>query len=130
MELGLHSRPASMLVKTAGRFSSTLAVSSGGETVNGKSFLSLIILGAKHGAALGMVTEGPDAHALMDAIGDLFLRGFGESCAGSGIESPESVRLTGHGGPGPSGIKECDRGEDVGSSRGQRFAGDAAEDMW
>lgn len=82
MDLGLHMRPGAMLVRTAHRFRAEVTVSNGETTANGKSIMSLLILGAEQGDRLEIVAEGPDAEAAVDAIGELFEDGFGESCAG------------------------------------------------
>lgn len=80
MDAGLHLRSAALLVKTAHGFDAQIAVSNGQTTVDGKSFLSLIIMGAAQGTRLRVVTEGPDATGLMDAVAELFECGFGEPC--------------------------------------------------
>lgn len=82
MDAGLHLRSAALLVKTAHGFDARIAVSNGQTTVDGKSFLSLIIMGATQGARLRVATEGPDAKELMDAVAELFECGFGEPCTG------------------------------------------------
>jgi phosphotransferase system HPr (HPr) family protein len=87
MDGGLHLRPGAMLVKTAQRFSAPLRVSNGVTEANGKSLMSLITLGAEQGDRLRIVAEGPDAEALVDAIGELFEDGFGETCMGFAFES-------------------------------------------
>lgn len=78
MDMGLHLRPSAALVKTAHRFSADMAISNGKTTVNGKNFLSVIILSAEQGSRLRIMTEGADAIQLMDAIGKLFACNFGE----------------------------------------------------
>lgn len=91
MDLGLHLRPAAAIVKTAHRFDADLTVSCDGLAVNGKSLLSLVTLGATQGTILQFFAEGPDARALIDAISELFARGFDESCSGFDLEEPTTA---------------------------------------
>ena len=67
---GLHARPASNLVKLVSKFESEVSVKKGGETVNGKSIMSLMTLAANCGAVLEVEVKGPDAEAAMKAIED------------------------------------------------------------
>ncbi len=65
---GLHARPASNLVKLVSKFQSDVTVKKGGETVNGKSIMSLMTLAANCGAILEVEVKGPDAEEAMKAI--------------------------------------------------------------
>jgi len=67
-KLGIHARPAALFVKTANRFSSDIFVEKGGEKVNGKSIMGLLMLTAGPGTKLTIHAHGPDAH---DAIGEI-----------------------------------------------------------
>lgn len=87
MDVGSHLRPVVLLMETAQRFSASLTVSDGLTKVDGKSLTSLIIMCVKKGSNLRFCAEGPDAEALLDAIGDLFASGFDEKC----VETEESV---------------------------------------
>ena len=75
-ELGLHARPAGILVQTAGRFRASLEVrrADGDEWVDGRSILSLLTLGARSGTELHLRAEGDDAEALLDAVGAILER--------------------------------------------------------
>lgn len=75
---GLHARPADMLVRLANQFDSTIMIGRGGETVDCKSILSLLTLGAAEGTELSLTAEGGDAGNAVDSIEQFFLRGFGE----------------------------------------------------
>ena len=57
---GLHARPAGALAKVAKGFSSHIAVKSGEKEADGKRLLSLMSLGAIHGASLCFIIEGAD----------------------------------------------------------------------
>ena len=59
--LGIHARPAAWFVKTANRFDCNVLVEKGGETVNGKSIMGLMMLAAGPGSKLIVHCEGKDA---------------------------------------------------------------------
>jgi len=74
--VGLHARPATLLVRTAARFSSKTIVKNGEKQANAKSLLSVLALGAEHGATV--TADGADEGAAMDAMSALFASDFGE----------------------------------------------------
>lgn len=74
--LGLHARPASLFVKTTGRFQCRVRVLKGGQEVDGKSIMGLLMMAAGHGTPLTIVADGPDEADLIAAITDLFDRQF------------------------------------------------------
>ena len=73
---GLHLRPANALASLAKDFCSTVQVSYRGETVDGKSIMSLATLGAEQGVQLTILATGEDADEALDAIEVLFASGF------------------------------------------------------
>ena len=75
---GLHARPASELVKTAGRFRSDIRLEKDGLEVNGKSIMGVLMLAAECGAQLTIRAEGDDQEDAVDALSDLVRRGFEE----------------------------------------------------
>ncbi len=79
--LGLHARAAAKLVKTAGRFSSTIMLvkKDGSATANAKSILSVLSLAASRGMALVLKVEGNDEEKAFAEISALFSSGFGET---------------------------------------------------
>ena len=76
---GLHLRPANALASLAKDFCSTIQVSYRGETVDGKSIMSLATLGAEQGVQLTILATGNDANEALDAIEALFVAGFSEN---------------------------------------------------
>ena len=58
--LGMHARPAGMLVKAAGNFSSKVTVSAPTGTADGKRLMALMRLAAKQGMTLSVTVEGAD----------------------------------------------------------------------
>lgn len=75
---GLHARPAAMLVRVAARFKSDFFIYTLGYRVNGKSILGVMTLAAEKGAELELEFDGPDEKEALEAISDLFERGFDE----------------------------------------------------
>ena len=76
---GVHTRPASMIVREASRFTSEFFIRKDGYEINGKSIIGVMTLAAEQGATLDLLFEGPDENDAADALADLFERGFGEA---------------------------------------------------
>lgn len=74
---GLHARAASKLVELASSFSSTIHVGHD-KMVDGKSILSLMMLGAVKGTAINVEVDGDDETQAMSSIVALIDDGFGE----------------------------------------------------
>lgn len=77
--LGVHARPASMIVETALKFQSNVYMQYKGNMVNAKSIMGLLTLGAAQGSQLTVICTGPDAQDALEAIRQLFASGFGEA---------------------------------------------------
>lgn len=77
-EQGLHARPASIFVKTAGKFKSTVSIVHGNEVANAKSIINIMSLGLKKGEEVKIVTEGTDEKEVMEALISLVENKFGE----------------------------------------------------
>jgi phosphocarrier protein HPr len=73
---GLHARPASLLVNKANMFQAIIRISKGDKTVEAKSILSVMTLGAKKGEELQITAEGPDEKEAADTIKQLFASHF------------------------------------------------------
>ena len=67
-EAGLHARPASLFVKTAKQFSSSITVVKDGWEANAKSPMKLMTLGAKKGDGILIRAEGEDEEEAVDAL--------------------------------------------------------------
>ena len=78
-EVGLHARPASMFVQIAAKFNSDIEVTHGETTVNAKSILAVLTLGAHKGAEIIVKAEGEDADEALSALEELVLNNFGEN---------------------------------------------------
>jgi phosphocarrier protein HPr len=70
----LHARPAGALAVAAGRFSAAVSVTAGARTVDAKSVLGVMGLGATSGQRVTVTADGPDAEeavaALIAILGD------------------------------------------------------------
>jgi phosphocarrier protein len=66
--LGLHLRAGAELVRVACKFQCQIRVSHGGRSVNSKSLIQLLTLGAIYGTVLEFSAEGEDAPQAIDAI--------------------------------------------------------------
>ena len=68
--LGLHARASAKLVKSAGRYASSIRIGTDSETVDGKSIMGLMMLAATQGTTMTITIEGEDAESAMhDIIG-------------------------------------------------------------
>ncbi len=76
--LGLHARPAAMIVQTANRFRCDINFEKDGLQVNAKSIMGVLTLAAGKGATVVVSCEGADAAAALDALAKVFASGFGE----------------------------------------------------
>lgn len=75
---GLHTRPASMLVRTASKFDSEVFLRRDNYEINGKSVIGVMTLAAEQGATLTLIVDGEDEEKAAEALSELFEDGFGE----------------------------------------------------
>jgi phosphocarrier protein HPr len=78
-KMGIHARPAAMIVKTANKFSSDVFFEKDEELVNGKSIMGLMMLAAGHGSKLRVLANGDDSEKLVQELELLFERKFDEA---------------------------------------------------
>ena len=64
----LHARPAGALAVAAGRFASAVFVTAGARTVDAKSVLGVMGLGATSGQQVTVAADGPDAEEAVGAL--------------------------------------------------------------
>jgi phosphocarrier protein FPr len=76
--LGLHARPAALLVSTANRFQAAITLAKAGKTANAKSINQVATLGANQGDEIDVSAAGPDVDAALEAIQALADDYFGE----------------------------------------------------
>lgn len=71
--LGIHARPAGMLVKEAKAFADTVVtITKNGTTVKATQLMKLMSLGVKQGDVVTVAAEGADEDAAMIAISNFF----------------------------------------------------------
>jgi phosphocarrier protein HPr len=78
-KMGLHARPAALIVQTANRYPCDVALVKDGQEVNGKSIMGVLMLAAAKGSTITVRTEGEQAQACASALSDLFEKGFNET---------------------------------------------------
>jgi phosphocarrier protein len=66
--VGIHARPAGLLVKEAQKLSSDITVMCRGKTADAKKLLAVMSLGAKCGDTLSVSVEGKNEEADADKI--------------------------------------------------------------
>ena len=77
-ERGLHARAAAKFVHLASGFECRITVCTSKDEADGKSILSLMVLGASKGTELVLRCEGEDEQQALDALKDLVGGGFDE----------------------------------------------------
>jgi len=77
-KLGLHARPAAMLVQKASKFKSEIKLQKEDIEINAKSILSVMMLAAEVGSFVTIKAEGEDEEEAVEAIAGLFEEKFGE----------------------------------------------------
>jgi phosphocarrier protein HPr len=75
---GLHARASAKFVKLASSFEAEIQVTRDGVTVDARSIMGLLMLGAGNGCSIEITAEGSDAREAIDALGDLVARKFDE----------------------------------------------------
>lgn len=78
-KMGIHARPAAMIVRVANKYEAELQVEKDGEAVNGKSIMGLMMLAAGSGSKLTLTASGEDADKVLREMEDLFGRKFEEN---------------------------------------------------
>lgn len=76
--MGLHTRPATEIVKLLQNSRSDVFFTYRKETVNAKSILSILMLAASKNATILVTVEGHDANETMDRLKEAFENKFGE----------------------------------------------------
>jgi phosphocarrier protein HPr len=76
-KLGLHMKPAGLLVKEAGKYSSNILVYKDDQEdmkVNAKSLIGVLMLAAGKGSTVTFEAEGADAEKALEDLEDLVVR--------------------------------------------------------
>lgn len=78
-KMGIHARPAAMIVRVTNKFKSEVFVEKDEEQVNGKSIMGLMMLAAGRGSKVKFIATGEDATSMLGEIEALFTRKFDEA---------------------------------------------------
>lgn len=78
-KMGIHARPAAMIVRVTNKFKSDVFVEKDDEQVNGKSIMGLMMLAAAKGSKIKFVATGEDAEPMLNELEALFARKFDEA---------------------------------------------------
>ena len=78
-KMGIHARPAAMIVRVTNKFKSDVFVEKDEEQVNGKSIMGLMMLAAGKGSRVKFIVTGEDAAQMLVEIDTLFARKFDEA---------------------------------------------------
>ena len=71
-ELGIHARPAGLLVKKAAQFRSQITINGNGKSADAKKLLKLMGLGVRQGMEISCQVEGADEEAACQAMKKFF----------------------------------------------------------
>lgn len=77
-KVGLHARPAGLLVQTAAQFRARIQLKFGDKVANAKSIMGVLKLGAVLGDTLVVRAEGEDAEEALNTLTELVRRKFDE----------------------------------------------------
>ncbi len=78
-KMGIHARPAAMIVRVTNKFKCEVFVEKDDEQVNGKSIMGLMMLAAGKGSKVKFIATGDDASQMLAEIEALFARKFDEA---------------------------------------------------
>ncbi|RFU71070.1 phosphocarrier protein HPr [Peribacillus saganii] len=69
-ETGIHARPATLLVQSAGKFDSDINLEYKGKKVNLKSIMGVMSLGIGQGADITITAEGSDEQDALNTLSE------------------------------------------------------------
>ncbi len=75
---GIHARPAALIVQTASSFKAHIEFRKESETINAKSIMGIITLGAGYKTVLTIAADGEDEAEAVEALAALFENKFAE----------------------------------------------------
>ena len=78
-KMGIHARPAAMIVRITNKFKADVFVEKDEEQVNGKSIMGLMMLAAGKGSRVKFIASGEDAAQMLTELEQLFERKFDEA---------------------------------------------------
>ena len=78
-KMGIHARPAAMIVRITNKFKAEVFVEKDEEQVNGKSIMGLMMLAAGKSSKVKFIVTGDDAAEMVAELEALFTRRFDEA---------------------------------------------------
>jgi phosphocarrier protein HPr len=78
-KMGIHARPAAMVVRITNKYKAEVFVEKEEEQVNGKSIMGLMMLAAGRGSTVKFIAVGDDAPQMLAELEALFARKFDEA---------------------------------------------------
>jgi phosphocarrier protein HPr len=78
-KMGIHARPAAMVVRITNKYKCDVFVEKDDEQVNGKSIMGLMMLAAGKGSKVKFIATGDDAPQMLAELEQLFARKFDEA---------------------------------------------------
>jgi phosphocarrier protein len=78
-KMGIHARPAAMIVRVTNKYKSEVFVEKDDEQVNGKSIMGLMMLAAAKGSKIKFIATGDDAPQMLTELEQLFAKKFDEA---------------------------------------------------
>lgn len=77
-KLGVHARPAGMIVDITGQSQSDITLEYEGTKVNAKSILNVMMLAITPGSIVKFIADGEDEEQVLDQLEQLFRENFHE----------------------------------------------------
>ena len=71
---GLHARPAALFVQIASKYDANITVKKDKETVNGKSIMGILMLGAQQNCQVTITADGDDAEKAVAELEEFLSR--------------------------------------------------------
>ena len=71
-EVGLHARPAGLLVKEAAKYKSAITLDSGAKKADAKRIMAVMSMGVKQGVEVTVTVDGEDEDTAFEAIQKFF----------------------------------------------------------
>ncbi|WP_227762303.1 HPr family phosphocarrier protein [Zhaonella formicivorans] len=78
-EIGLHARPAALMVKMAQQYQSEIWLEKNGKRINAKSITAIMQLAAKYLDEVKLIAQGADEEDALKALTELVENKFGEA---------------------------------------------------
>lgn len=72
--LGIHARPAGMLVKEAGKYESTITLKKGAQKVDANKLMAIMAMGVKCKDTVTVEADGADETAAIEGVKAFFLK--------------------------------------------------------